>query len=90
MTDLVKMLNDEAGQNYHANFDGAWDRYKVVKAKEMRINRGHGFEYAAAVVGREGMFIYFAPYSLDSVATKGSMLGFFADGALFIKDLIKF
>ena len=57
VTELVKLLNAEKGEEFHANFDGAWDRNHVTLAKSIKINRGKGFESAVVVEGPDGLFI---------------------------------
>lgn len=85
---LVALLTKEAGEEFKANFDGAWDRYDIKSAKEITINRGNGFEKAVSVKGKDGgTFLYFGPFKINSFPSETEMLLFYADDGIYIKGL---
>jgi len=85
---IVAILNKESGEEFKANWTGAWDKYEIKSAKEITINRGNGFERAVAVKGTDGgTFVYYAPYKINSLPSETAMFFFYADDAIYIKGL---
>ena len=85
---IVTILNKEAGQEFKANFDGAWDKYDIKSSKTIIINRGNGFEKAVSVKGKDGgTFLYFGPFKVNSLSSKTAMFFFYASDAIYIKGM---
>lgn len=85
---IAKLLNDEKGQKFKANFDGAWDRNGPIEHVEVtQINRGKGFEDAVLVKSPEGTFVYIGPFRISNYPTSESMFLFYADEGLFINEI---
>jgi len=85
---IAKILNDEKGQEFKVNFDGAWDRSGPVEHVEVtEINRGRGFEEAVLVKIPQGTFVYISPFKIDNYPTSESMFLFYADEGLFIHKI---
>ena len=83
--DIVDILNKEKGEEFKANFTGAWDKYNVVKASIANISRGKGFEESVKVAGITGEFIYMPPFKIESLPNKDEMFLFYADDGIYIK-----
>ena len=89
--EIVKILNEESskkrGEEFKANFTGAWDKFNVFQAEVVSINRGNGFEDAVKVTGVEyECFIYMPPFKIENLPTKAMMFTFYADNGLYIKS----
>jgi len=85
--ELYTYLKFSKGDNFKANWTGAWDMYNVNNVKMVVINRGYGFEDAVSVEGSDkGMFIYMPPFTLANKPTDKEMLLFYADDAIYIKN----
>ena len=82
---IVEILKQERGQDFKANWTGAWDRNKSANARVVTINRGAGFESAVAVDAGYGMMIYMGPFSIVSMPTSSEMFLFNCDSAFFIR-----
>ena len=85
--EVVKILKDEKGQPFKANWTGAWDRATAGNARLVTVNRGGGFEKAAAVDAEGGTMVYMGPFSVEAMPTGQDMFLFYCDDGLFLKGL---
>lgn len=83
---LVHLINSQSGENIKVNWTGVFDRFDVVEAKEITINRGNGFEQAIEVVGVNGKFLYFGSFEIHNYPTDEEILMFNCSNGIFIKN----
>lgn len=85
---VAKVVNSQKGSFISVNFTGAWDRYGPIKRAMVKpVNVGKGFEDAVLVTSDHGTFIYLPGYQVENMPSNKEMFLFYADDAIFIKDL---
>lgn len=86
--EVAEIIRSEKGEQFHANFNGIWDRCTGGDAKVVQVNRGNGFEDAVAVeVDEDGIFFYFGTFNYAHGPSATEMFGFYADGGFFVKGV---
>jgi hypothetical protein len=92
---VLKLLTQERGQKFGANWTGAWDKMIAGETRLVTVNRGKGFEAAIAVfaveapkdLGVSAHMIYYGPYKVTNLPTAKEMLQFECSDGLFLAGL---
>lgn len=85
--ELLSLVKSQVGEDFKANWTGAWDRNDIASVRKTTINRGNGGEDAILIKNSSGVSaIYIGPFKLEEEPTEDTMLLFECSDA-YIFDL---